>query len=62
MLDRRLVEEVAANLGTNPGLVEKGGHLVRVIAVLASFDHGGAAPVFSGGTSLLTGWDLILRP
>ena len=61
MLDRRLVEGVAAALGTEPGLVEKEWHVVRAISVIAGLDHGLARPVFSGGTSLSVGWGLIKR-
>lgn len=61
MLDRRLVEGVAAALGTDPGLVEKEWHVVRAIGVIAALDHGNARPVFSGGTSLSVGWGLIKR-
>lgn len=61
MLDRQLVEEVAADLGTEPGLVEKEWHVVRAIGVVAALDHDGARPVFSGGTSLSVGWGLIKR-
>lgn len=61
MLDPRLVEEVAAALGTEPGLVEKEWHVVRAIGVIAALDHGDARPVFSGGTSLSVGWGLIKR-
>jgi len=61
VLDRNLVEQVAAALGTEAGLVEKEWHVVRAIRVIASLDHGGARPVFSGGTSLSVGWGLIKR-
>lgn len=61
MLDRQLVEEVAADLGTEPGLVEKEWHVVRAIGVVAALDPDGARPVFSGGTSLSVGWGLIKR-
>lgn len=61
MLNQNLVEELAAALGTNPGLVEKDWHVVRALGVLASLDHAGATPVFSGGTSLSKGWGLIKR-
>jgi hypothetical protein len=61
VLDRRLVEEVAAALGTEPGLVEKEWHVVRAIGVIAALDRGNARPVFSGGTSLSVGWGLIKR-
>jgi hypothetical protein len=61
VLDRRLVERVAADLLTSPGLVEKDWHVARAIAVLAGFDHGAAVPAFGGGTSLSKGWGLIKR-
>jgi predicted nucleotidyltransferase component of viral defense system len=59
--DRRLVEEVAADLGTTPGLIEKDWHVVRAIRVIAQIDHTGMMPTFSGGTSLSKGWELIKR-
>jgi len=61
VLDRRLVERVAADLLTSPGLVEKDWHVTRALAVLAGHDHGGAKPAFGGGTSLSKGWGLIKR-
>lgn len=61
MLDRRLVEEVAAALGTHPGLVEKDWHVVRAIGVISGVDTAGMMPAFSGGTSLSKGWELIKR-
>jgi len=61
VLDLRLVEEIAAALGTEPGLVEKEWHVVRAIGVIAALHHGDAQPVFSGGTSLSVGWGLIKR-
>ena len=61
MPDRRLVEEIAADLGTAPGLVEKDWHVVRGLGVIAQLDHGGMRPAFSGGTSLSKGWELIKR-
>ena len=60
-MDRRLVEEVAAALGTRPGLVEKDWHVVRAIGVIADVDTAGMMPAFSGGTSLSKGWELIKR-
>jgi hypothetical protein len=59
--DRRLVEEVAADLGTRPGLVEKDWHVVRAIGVIAQVDTAGMMPAFSGGTSLSKAWGLIKR-
>jgi hypothetical protein len=61
VLDRRLVELVARDLNTNPGLVEKDWHVVRALGILAAFDHGEVRPAFSGGTALSKGWDLLKR-
>ena len=61
MPDRRLVEQVAEDLGTSPGLVEKDWHVVRALGVIARVDDAGMTPAFSGGTSLSKAWDLIKR-
>jgi predicted nucleotidyltransferase component of viral defense system len=61
VLDRRLVEQVAEDLGTSPSLVEKDWHVVRAIGVIAEVDTAGMMPAFSGGTSLSKGWELIKR-
>ncbi len=61
MPDRRLVEKLAEDLGTSPGLIEKDWHVVRAIGVIAGVDTAGMMPAFSGGTSLLKGWELIKR-
>lgn len=61
MLDRTLVERVARDLLTSPGLVEKDWHVTRAIGVLAGMDHGEAVPSFGGGTSLSKAWGLIRR-
>lgn len=61
VLDQRLVELLASELRTDPGLIEKDWHVVRALAVLAAFDHGDVTPAFSGGTSLSKGWRLLKR-
>jgi Nucleotidyl transferase AbiEii toxin, Type IV TA system len=61
VLDRRLVEDVAGRLNSDPGLIEKDWHVTRAIGVLAGLDHGGAVPAFGGGTSLAKAWGLIRR-
>jgi hypothetical protein len=61
VLDRRLVEDVASRLNSDPGLIEKDWHVTRAIGVLAGLDHGGAVPAFGGGTSLSKAWGLIRR-
>jgi hypothetical protein len=59
--DRQLVERVAEDLGTSPGLVEKDWHVVRALGVIGQVESGGMIPAFSGGTSLSKGWELIKR-
>jgi predicted nucleotidyltransferase component of viral defense system len=59
--DRRLVEKLAEDLGTSPGLIEKDWHVVRALGVIAQVDTAGMMPAFSGGTSLSKGWELIKR-
>ena len=61
MPDPKLVERVAAALGTRPSLVEKDWHIVRALGVIAALDHGAVRPAFSGGTSLSMAWGLIKR-
>jgi predicted nucleotidyltransferase component of viral defense system len=61
VLDPRLVERLAEDLGTSPGLVEKDWHVVRALGVIAKVDPAGMMPAFSGGTSLSKGWELIKR-
>jgi len=61
VLDPRLVELLATELGTNPGLIEKDWHVVRAIGALVALDHGDVTLAFSGGTSLSKGWNLIKR-
>jgi hypothetical protein len=50
VLDRCLIEEVARDLLTSPGLVEKDWHVTHVIAVLVRLDHSGAGPAVHGGS------------
>ena len=61
MLAPILVEQLADELGTKPGPVEKDWHVVRSLGVLASLASTGAETVFSGCTSLSKGWGLIKR-
>jgi predicted nucleotidyltransferase component of viral defense system len=59
--DRHLVEKLAEDLGTSPGLIEKDWYVVRAIGVIAGVDTAGMMAAFSGGTSLSKGWELIKR-
>jgi hypothetical protein len=61
VLDPRLVEDVARQLRSEPGLIEKDWYVTRALGVLAAFDHGGSIPAFGGGTSLSKAWGLIRR-
>jgi predicted nucleotidyltransferase component of viral defense system len=61
VLDPRLVERLAEDLGTSPGLVEKDWHVVRALGVIAKVHPAGMMAAFSGGTSLSKGWELIKR-
>ncbi|MGC8493467.1 MAG: nucleotidyl transferase AbiEii/AbiGii toxin family protein [Syntrophobacteraceae bacterium] len=61
MLAPNLIEKLADELGTKPGLIEKDWYVVRALSVLASLSSADAKPVFSGGTSLSKGWGLIKR-
>jgi predicted nucleotidyltransferase component of viral defense system len=61
VLDPRLVERLAEDLGTSPGLIEKDWHVVRALGVIAKVHLAGMMPAFSGGTSLSKGWELIKR-
>jgi predicted nucleotidyltransferase component of viral defense system len=61
MPDKNLIERIAGALGTRPGLIEKDWHVVRALGVLSMMEHQDIRPVFSGGTSLAKGWDLIKR-
>jgi predicted nucleotidyltransferase component of viral defense system len=61
VLDQSLVEDVAARLSADPGLIEKDWHVTHALSVIAVFDHGDAQPAFAGGTSLSKGWGLIKR-
>ena len=61
MPDRHLVEKLAEDLGTSPGLIEKDWYVVRAIGVIAGVDTAGMMAAFSGGTSLSKGWELIKR-
>ncbi len=61
MLDRQLIERIAGAFPTDEVLVEKDWYIVHAIRIIASLDHAGATPVFSGGTSLSKGWGLIKR-
>lgn len=59
--DARLIGLVAGALGVDESFVEKDWHVVRAIRLLVDPPHEHLTPVFSGGTSLLKGHQLIRR-
>lgn len=61
VLDPALIERIAGALGMDESLVEKDWHAIRALAAISSVRVAGAAPVFSGGTSLSKGWNPIKR-
>jgi hypothetical protein len=61
VLDPALIERIASDLRSEPGLIEKDWHVVRAIGVIAQVETAGMTPAFSGGTSLSKGWELIKR-
>ena len=61
MFDPDRIRELAAALQTNERYIEKDWHLVRALGVIAALNVDGVTPVFSGGTSLATAWQLIRR-
>ncbi len=60
-LDIDLIQAIAAELGVNASFVEKDWQAVRILAVLASLKTENIHLIFSGGTSLSKGFDLIQR-
>jgi hypothetical protein len=60
-LDPELIDAIAAELGVHPSFVEKDWHGMRLVAAIAGTAHEELQPVFSGGTSLSKGYDLIKR-
>lgn len=61
MLDLNLVRDIAADLKIHESFIEKDWHVVRAIGVIAAVSDANVRPVFSGGTSLSKGWNLIRR-
>lgn len=61
MLDPALVERIASDLRSEPGLIEKDWYVVRALGIIAGVEPAGMSIAFSGGTSLSKGWQLIKR-
>lgn len=61
MLDLNLVSDIATDLKIHESFIEKDWHVVRALGVIASVCDENVRPVFSGGTSLSKGWNIIQR-
>lgn len=59
--DRRTLGRVAGALAVDEAFVEKDWYVVQAIRALLALDDANFTPVFSGGTALLKGHDLIKR-
>lgn len=59
--DRALIEDAAIELGVDPAFVEKDWHAVQMLALLSTLSEDGMQLVFSGGTSLSKGFEMIKR-
>lgn len=59
--DDELIGRIAASLKTDASFVEKDWHAVRALAAVSSIQLQNVSAVFSGGTSLSKGFDLIKR-
>lgn len=60
-VDPNFIELVAADLGVAPAFIEKDWHAMRLVALVLKISDPNFTPVFSGGTSLSKGFNLIQR-
>jgi hypothetical protein len=61
VLDLTAIGTIAGALNTDESFIEKDWHVVRASGVIAAIPDANVTPVFSGGTSLSKGWNLIRR-
>ena len=60
-LDKEAADFLARERGINPAFIEKDWHAVRVLHLIAHHACDGLSAIFSGGTSLSKGYELIQR-
>lgn len=60
-LDQAIVEEIAAELGIDQAFIEKDWYSVQVLRVISQHQSDEITTIFSGGTSLSKGHNLIQR-
>lgn len=59
--DPDLLDAIAADLGVDPSFIEKDWYAMQLVALLVGLEHNSFRLVFSGGTSLSKGHNLIQR-
>lgn len=59
--DKKNIEDIAMELDTEPSFIEKDFYAVKILKKLATADYSGAKLVFTGGTCLSKGYNLIKR-
>lgn len=59
--DQNILEEAAIELGVDPSFIEKDWYAVQVLKAVSVFEYNSYEVVFSGGTSLSKGYNLINR-
>lgn len=61
LVDAEAINEIAAELGVSPAFIEKDWYAVQVLKAIASFQSEHVEVIFSGGTSLSKGYQVIQR-
>lgn len=61
LVDKNIIEDIALKLKTNPSFVEKDLYAVKILKELSGFNQENAKLVFTGGTCLSKGYNLIKR-
>lgn len=59
--DREVIFEIATEMAIDPAFVEKDWYSVQVLSAIAALKSEAILTIFSGGTSLLKGFDLLKR-
>ena len=60
-LDEKLIQETSLSTGINPAYIEKDYYVVELLRLIASFQSDDFSVVFTGGTSLSKGFQIINR-
>lgn len=60
-LDEKLIQETSLSTGINPAYIEKDYYVVELLRLIASFQSDDFSVIFTGGTSLSKGFQIINR-